>query len=163
MAKDLNKVMLIGRLGTEPELRYTQQGVPITTFRMAISRQWRDSDGNQRDETEWFTVVSWNRLAEICSEFLQKGARVYIEGRLQNRSWDDPQSGEKRYRTEIVASDMIILENRQGGRPDAADDFGGERGFVPGPSGGRSAGGPRGGSRSSFDEHGGFSDEDIPF
>ena len=160
MAKDLNKVKLIGRLGTEPELRYTQQGVPITTFRMAISRQWRDSEGNQRDETEWFTVVSWNRLAEICNEFLQKGARVYIEGRLQNRSWDDPQSGEKRYRTEIVANDMIILEGRQGGRPEPGDDFGGERGFQ---GGGRSAGGPRGGNRRADDEHGGFSDDDIPF
>lgn len=159
MAKDLNKVMLIGRLGTEPELRYTQQGVPITTFRMAISRQWRDSEGNQRDETEWFTIVSWNRLAEICSEFLQKGARVYIEGRLQNRSWDDTQSGEKRYRTEIVANDMIILEGRQGARAELGEDTG-ERGFG---SSGRSAGGPRGGSRRTYDEHGGFSDDDIPF
>ena len=152
--------MLIGRLGTEPELRYTQQGIPITTFRMAISRQWRDSEGNQRDETEWFTVVSWNRLAEICSEYLQKGARVYIEGRLQNRSWDDAQSGEKRFRTEIVASDMIILEHRAGSRPEPLDDYGSERGSF---GGGRSAGGPRGGSRSLPDEHGGFSDEDIPF
>ncbi|HEY0602521.1 MAG TPA: single-stranded DNA-binding protein [Herpetosiphonaceae bacterium] len=160
MAKDLNKVMLIGRLGTEPELRYTQQGVPITTFRMAISRQWRDSEGNQRDETEWFTVVSWNRLAEICSEFLQKGARVYIEGRLQNRSWDDAQSGEKRYRTEIVANDMIILESRPGSRPEPGDDFGSDRGQY---GGARSAGGPRGGSRSTYEDHGGFSDEDIPF
>lgn len=159
MAKDLNKVMLIGRLGTEPELRYTQQGVPITTFRMAISRQWRDSEGNQRDETEWFTIVSWNRLAEICSEFLQKGARVYIEGRLQNRSWDDTQSGEKRYRTEIVANDMIILEGRQGARAELGEDTG-ERGFG---NSGRSAGGPRGGSRRTYDEHGGFSDDDIPF
>lgn len=160
MAKDLNKVMLIGRLGTEPELRYTQQGVPITTFRMAISRQWRDSEGNPRDETEWFTVVSWNRLAEICNEFLQKGARVYIEGRLQNRSWDDSQSGEKRFRTEIVANDMIILDNRQGGRGEPGDDWGNERGSY---GGARSAGGPRGGSRSVDDEPGDFSDEDIPF
>ena len=159
MAKDLNKVMLIGRLGTEPELRYTQQGVPITTFRMAISRQWRDSEGNQRDETEWFTVVSWNRLAAICSEFLQKGARVYIAGRKENRSWDDPQSGDKRSRTEIVANDMIILEGRQGNRAEN-DEFGGERPFQ---GGGRSAGGPRGGNRRAYDEHGGFSDDDIPF
>lgn len=164
MAKDLNKVMLIGRLGTEPELRHTQGGVPITTFRMAIARQWRDSEGHQRDETEWFTVVSWNRLAEICRDYLQKGTRVYIEGRLQNRSWDDPQSGEKRYRTEIVASDMIILDGRQGGRAEPGDE--GERGFggyAPGPNTGfRAATTPRV-SRSYDDEHGGFSDEDIPF
>jgi single-strand DNA-binding protein len=156
MAKDLNKVMLIGRLGTEPELRYTQQGVPITTFRMAISRQWRDSESNLREETEWFTIVAWNRLAEICSNFLHKGARVYIEGRLQNRSWDD-QSGEKRYRTEIVANDMIILEGRGGERLESDDTS--ERGY----GGARSAGGSRGGNRSQPDDHGGFSDDDIPF
>jgi single-strand DNA-binding protein len=159
MAKDLNKVMLIGRLGTEPEKRYTQGGVPITTFRMAIGRQWRDSDGNTRDETEWFTVVAWNRLAEICDEHLAKGARVYIEGRLQNRSWEDAQSGEKRFRTEVIASDMIMLDNRQTGRVESGDDWSGERGGYAGP---RSAGGTRGGSRS-VDDHGGFSDEDIPF
>jgi len=159
MAKDLNKVMLIGRLGTEPELRYTQQGVPITTFRMAISRQWRDGEGNSRDETEWFTVVAWNRLAEICNEHLNKGARVYIEGRLQNRSWDDQQTGEKRFRTEIIANDMIILEGRQGGRPEL-DDFSQDRGTY---GGARSAGGPRGGNRSISDDQGGFSDDDIPF
>jgi single-strand DNA-binding protein len=158
MAKDLNRVMLIGRLGTEPELRYTQQGVPITTFRMAISRQWRDGEGNSRDETDWFTIVSWNRLAEICSQYLQKGARVYIEGRLQNRSWDDPQSGEKRYRTEIIASDMIILDSRQSGRGEPDDDSG-DRGYGSP----RSAGGARGGSRSLPDNPGDFSDDDIPF
>ncbi len=114
MAKDLNKVMLIGRLGTEPELRFTPQRTPITTFRLAVSRQWRDSEGNLRDETDWFTVVAWSRLAEICSQYLHKAARVYIEGRLQNHSWDDPHTGEKRQRTEIVASDMIILDGRQG-------------------------------------------------
>ncbi|MDP9313198.1 MAG: single-stranded DNA-binding protein [Chloroflexota bacterium] len=160
MAKDLNKVMLIGRLGTDPELRYTQQGVPITTFRMAIGRQWRDGEGNTRDETEWFTIVSWNRLAEICNDHLHKGARVYIEGRLQNRSWDDQQTGEKRFRTEIIASDMIILESRQGGRGEPSDDVGHERNQY---GGARSAGGPRGGSRSMPDDQGGFSDEDIPF
>lgn len=160
MAKDLNKVMLIGRLGTDPDLRYTQQGVPITTFRMAISRQWRDGDGNSREETDWFTVVAWNRLAEICNEHLQKGARVYIEGRMQNRSWEDQQTGEKRFRTEIIANDMIILESRQSGRAELSDDFGQDRGTY---GGARSAGGPRGGSRSIIDDQGGFSDDDIPF
>jgi single-strand DNA-binding protein len=160
MAKDLNKVMLIGRLGTEPELRYTQQGVSITTFRMAISRQWRDSDGNQRDDTEWFTVVTWNRLAEICAEYLHKGARVYVEGRLQNRSWDDSQTGDKRYRTEIVANDMIMLDQRGGERHDQGYDIGSERS-----SGGsfRTSGHPSSGNRHTYDHHGDFSDEDIPF
>ncbi len=154
MAKDLNKVMLIGRLGTEPELRYTQQGVPITTFRMAIGRQWRDSEGSQHDETEWFTIVAWNRLAEICSEYLHKGARVYIEGRLQNRSWDDSQTGDKRYRTEIVASDMIMLETRQG------DDTGSERSQ---PGGSRAGGSVASGNRQMHENYSDFSDKDIPF
>jgi len=151
MAKDLNKVMLIGRLGTEPELRHTQQGVPITTFRMAISRQWRDSEGHQRDETEWFTVVSWNRLAEICREYLHKGSRVYVEGRLQNRSWEDASSGEKRFRTEIVASDMIILEGRNAARDDDERPITGTRLSGRAKEAGTAA------------DDGGFSDEDIPF
>jgi single-strand DNA-binding protein len=148
MAKDLNKVMLIGRLGTEPELRYTQQGAPITTFRLAIGRQWRDSDGQQRDETDWFTVVAWNRLAEICGEHLSKGARVYIEGRMQNRSWDDAQTGEKRYRTEVIASDMIMLDGR-GERLDS-----GEQPYADG----RSSRMPR----RRLDLHDDFGDDDIP-
>lgn len=159
MAKDLNRVMLIGRLGTDPELRYTQGGAPIATFRMATSRQWRDGDGNTREETDWFTVVAWNRLAEICTGHLHKGARAYVEGRLQNRSWDDQQTGEKRYRTEIIASDMIILESRHGGRSEPGDDMGSERGTY---GGARSAGQRRGTSRVD-DDLGGFSDEDIPF
>jgi len=142
MPKDLNKVMLIGRLGTDPELRYTQQGAPIATFRLAVGRQWRDSDGQHHDETDWFTVVAWNRLAEICGEHLNKGARVYIEGRMQNRSWDDAQSGEKRYRTEVVASDMIMLDGRS------------ERGEQDAPFGGRA---PK--RAVDIDD---FSDDDIP-
>ena len=150
MAKDLNKVMLIGRLGTDPELRYTPQGTPITTFRMAVSRQWRDSDGHTHDETDWFTVVAWNRLAEICGQYLRKASRVYIEGRLQNRLWDDQQSGDKRFRTEVVASDMILLD----GRPREDDERGGGR------PGGRDAG--RGPSRPA-DESIDFGEEDVPF
>ncbi len=135
--------MLIGRLGTEPELRYTPQGTPITTFRLAVSRQWRDSDGHPRDETDWFTVVAWSRLAEICGQYLHKAARVYIEGRLQNHSWDEPQSGEKRQRTEIVATDMIILDGRVIG-----DESGNRQPRTPLPD---------------VDPSRGFGDEDIPF
>jgi single-strand DNA-binding protein len=150
VAKDLNKVMLIGRLGTDPEQRYTPQGTPITTFRIAVSRQWRDGDGNAHEETDWFTIVAWNRLAEICSQYLHRASRVYIEGRLQNRSWDDQQSGEKRYRTEVVASDMIVLD----GRPRDEDERGTHR--APGQDGGRGAG-------RHLDESIGFGEEDIPF
>jgi len=112
MAKDLNKVMIIGRLGTDPEMRYTSSGNPVTTFRVSSNRQWKDSSGDLREETEWFSVVTWNRLAEICSQHLNKSTRVYLEGRLQTRSWEDHQSGQTRYKVEIVANDMIILDNR---------------------------------------------------
>lgn len=112
MAKDLNKVMIIGRLGTDPDMRYTSSGNPVTTFRVAVSRQWKDSSGDLREETEWFSVVTWNKLAEICHQHLNKNTRVYLEGRLQTRSWDDQQTGQTRYKTEVVASDMIILDGR---------------------------------------------------
>jgi single-strand DNA-binding protein len=112
MAKDLNKVMIIGRLGTDPEMRYTSSGNPVTTFRVASCRQWKDSSGDLREETEWFSIVTWNKLAEICNQHLNKNSRVYLEGRLQTRSWEDQLSGQTRYKTEVVANDMIILENR---------------------------------------------------
>ncbi len=112
--KDLNKVMIIGRLGTEPDMRYTSNGNPVTTFRVAVSRQWKDSSGDLREETEWFSIVTWNKLAEICHQYLNKNARVYLEGRLQTRSWEDHQTGQTRYKTEVVASDMIMLDSRSG-------------------------------------------------
>ncbi len=113
MTKDLNKVMIIGRLGTDPEMRYTPGGNPVTTFRVAAGRQWKDSQGEMHDETEWFNVVAWNKLAEICNNQLAKGVRVYLEGRLQTRSWEDQQSGQTRYKTEVVVNDMIMLDTRE--------------------------------------------------
>lgn len=121
MARDLNKVTLIGRLGIDPELRYTSSGSPVTTFRLAVGRQWRDSNGESRDETEWFTIVAWNKLAEICQQHLVKGTRIYIEGRLQTRSWEDQQSGQTRYKTEVIASDLIILDSREARSPREAE------------------------------------------
>lgn len=111
MAKDLNKVMIIGRLGKDPEMRYTPGGSPVTTFSVAAGRQWKDGNGELHEETEWFNVVTWNKLAEICNEHLRKASRVYIEGRLQTRHWED-QNGIAHYRTEVVASDMIMLDSR---------------------------------------------------
>jgi single-strand DNA-binding protein len=104
--------MIIGRLGVDPELRYTPSGSPVATFRIASSRQWKDANGESREETEWFNVVAWNKLAEICQQYLAKGSRVYVEGRLQTRSWDDQQSGQARSRTEVVINDMILLDGR---------------------------------------------------
>jgi single-strand DNA-binding protein len=83
MARDLNKVMIIGRLGADPEMRYTPSGSPVTTLRVAAGRQWRDANGESREETEWFSVIAWNKLAEICNQYLTKGSRVYLEGRIQ--------------------------------------------------------------------------------
>ena len=102
MAKDLNKVMLTGRLGADPEMRYTPQGTAVTTFRVASNRSWNSSDGTAHDDTEWFRIVAWEKLGEICNQYLQKGTRVYVEGRLQTRKWQDKDTGQDRYLTEVV-------------------------------------------------------------
>jgi single-strand DNA-binding protein len=112
MAKELNKVQLTGRLGADPEMRFTPQGHAVTTFRVASNRSWRSSDGEAHEDTEWFRVVAWNKLAEICNQFLTKGTRVYIEGRLQTRQWQD-QEGQMRHSTEVIANDMIMLDTRR--------------------------------------------------
>ncbi len=111
----LNKVMVIGNLGADPEMRYTADGNALTNFRVASSRNYTTPEGERREETEWFSVVAWRKLAEQCSQFLQKGRRVYVEGRLRTRSWDTP-DGQKRYRTEVVA-DRVLFLDRPGGAP----------------------------------------------
>ncbi|MDQ3704414.1 MAG: single-stranded DNA-binding protein [Chloroflexota bacterium] len=112
MARSLNKVLLIGRLGADPEMRYTGSGMPVTTFSLATNRQWTDKEGNAQEETDWHNVVAWDRLAQICNEHLAKGRLVYIEGRLRTRSYEA--NGQKQYRTEIVASDMLMLDSVNG-------------------------------------------------
>ena len=111
MARGLNKVMIIGHLGQDPEMRYTPTGRPVTTMRIATSRTWKSADGERRSETEWFTVVAWGNLAEICNQYLAKGRHVYFEGRLHNRRWEDS-DGNKRLTTEIVADQMLMLDER---------------------------------------------------
>ena len=111
MARGLNKVMVIGNMGRDPELRYTPSGKPVTSFSLASSRSWIAPDGERREETEWFNVVAWGNLAEICSQKLSKSQQVYIEGRLQTRSWED-EHGQRHFRTEVVANEMIILGPR---------------------------------------------------
>lgn len=110
----LNKVMLIGNLAADPELRYTQNGTPVASFRIATTEKWKDQDGQAQEQTEWHNIVAWRRLAEICDEHLSKGAKVYIEGKLQTRKWQD-QHGNDRYKTEIIASEMKMLDSRAGG------------------------------------------------
>ena len=109
---DLNKVMLIGRLTRDPEARTTPQGTAITSFSIATSRVWKDQQGAQQEKTEYHNVVAWRRLAEIAAQYLGKGRQVYVEGYLQTQSWDDKTSGQKRYRTEVVAENMIMLGNK---------------------------------------------------
>jgi single-strand DNA-binding protein len=110
MARTLNRVQLIGRLGGDPELRHTGTGLPVATFSIATNRQWPGKDGTLQEETEWHTIVAWDKLAQICSEHLTRGRLVYIEGRIHTRSWEA--NGQKQYKTEIVATDMLILDSR---------------------------------------------------
>ncbi|MBL8131122.1 MAG: single-stranded DNA-binding protein [Anaerolineae bacterium] len=112
MARGLNKVMIIGYLGRDPEMRYTPSGRPVTSFSVATSRTWVSAEGERREETEWFNVVAWGNLAEICKAHLTKNQQVYVEGRLQTRGWEDD-SGKKHYRTELVANEMILLGDRR--------------------------------------------------
>ena len=148
--RSVNKAILIGNLGRDPELRHTASGKAVATFTVATNRSWTGPDGSSQEETEWHNIVAWDRLAEICQQYLQKGRKVYIEGRIQTRSWDDKTSGQKRYMTEIVANQMIILDS----------------------SGGRGEAGPREAPRKpreervpepGYDFAGDHSDDDLPF
>jgi len=105
----LNKVMVIGNLGTDPEMRFTPSGKPVTSFRIATTRTYMSPEGEKRQETEWFSVITWNKLAETCNQFLAKGRRAYVEGRLRTHSWEG-QDGQRRFRTEIVANRVIFLD-----------------------------------------------------
>jgi len=149
MAKSVNKVILIGRLGKDPELKYTASGTPFCRFSMATDDSWNDKNSGERQErTEWHNIVAWDRLAEICNQYLTKGQLVYIEGALQTREWDD-QDGNKRRMTEIRARDMVMLGSKGDGagggqrRAAAAESMGG------------------GGSNSSGAST--ITDDDIPF
>ena len=158
----LNKVMVIGNLGADPEMRYTPNGSAVTEFRIASNRRYTTRDGEARDETEWFRVITWNKLAEICSQYLQKGRQVYVEGRLQTRSWEG-QDGVTRYTTEVIAQEVKFL----GGRPDAdGERMGGGLaepqtggGLAEPPMGGGLAEPPMGGDAPLDD----LEPDDLPF
>ncbi|ADC72630.1 MULTISPECIES: single-stranded DNA-binding protein [Thioalkalivibrio] len=160
MARGVNKVILLGNLGADPEKRETPNGVTVTNLRLATSEQWTDKNsGEKRENTEWHRVVMFGRLADIAAQYLSKGSQVYIEGKIQTRKWQD-QSGNDRYSTEIVANDMQLIGGRGGS--------GGGGGFDqdPGYGGGSSygGGGQQGGNRSSAPVSGGaFDDDDVPF
>ena len=120
----VNKVILVGRLGRDPEVRYTPSGTTVANFSIATSEEWKDKDtGEKRERTEWHKIVAWRRLGEICGEYLRKGSQIYIEGRMQTRSWED-RDGNKRFTTEVVAQTMQMLDSagNKGGRTDSPED-----------------------------------------
>jgi len=110
----LNKMTVIGNLGTDPEMRYTPNGNPVTSFRIASTRTYTSSDGERQQDTEWFTVVAWNQLAELCNQYLSKGRRAYVDGRLHSNSWEGP-DGQTRFRNEIVADRVLFLDRQPTG------------------------------------------------
>ena len=152
MARGVNKVILVGNLGRDPEIRYTQDGQAVVNFTLATTMEWRDkATGEKRDKTEWHRIVAFRKLAEICGEYLSKGRQVYIEGRLQTRSYE--QDGVTKYITEVVANDMQML----GTKGDSGGGYGG--GYNAGPS---YDDGAASGSRSA-PAAGGDVEDDIPF
>jgi len=134
----LNKMLVIGNVGTDPEMRYTPNGNPVTSFRLATSRSYTDRDGERQQDTEWFTIVAWNQLAEQCNQYLTKGRRTYVEGRLKNHSWEGP-DGKTRFRNEIIANRVLFLDraptaNLAEGDNPVGDQSGGDNPVADQPS-----------------------------
>jgi single-strand DNA-binding protein len=158
--RSVNKVILLGNLGKDPEVKYTPSGTPVAKFSLATNERFKDKDGNWQDRTEWHNITAWARTAEIAGEYLKKGSKVYIEGSLRTHSWDDKTSGQKKYMTEIIVNDLVMLS----GRGEAGSDSGGSsRGISAGSSSGNNFD-----QRTPEPEHaaaasGPITDEDIPF
>lgn len=121
MPKSVNKVILVGNVGKDPEVKYAPSGTALAKFSLATNERFKDKSGEWQDRTEWHSILAWERLAEIIGEYVHKGTKLYVEGRLQTSSWEDRQSGEKKYRTEIVARDLVLLGSREGAEPETAD------------------------------------------
>jgi len=155
--KSVNKVILIGNLGKDPELKYTPSGTPVAKFSLATNERFKDKDGQWQDRTEWHNITAWARTAEIAGEYLKKGGKVYIEGSLRTHSWDDKTTGQKKYMTEIIVNDLVLL----GGRGEGVADDSGNR------SRSSATGGNNFDQRAPEPEHAPastpISDEDIPF
>ena len=124
MAKSINKVILVGNVGKDPEVKYTPSGVALAKFSLATNERFKDKSGEWQDRTEWHNVLAWQRLAEIVGEYVHQGTKLYIEGKLQTSNWEDRNSGEKKFRTEIVARDIVLLGSR--GASGDEDQGGGE-------------------------------------
>jgi len=118
MPKGVNKVILVGNVGKDPEVKYVPTGTALAKFSLATNERFKDKSGEWQDRTEWHNILAWERLAEIIGEYVHKGTKLYVEGRLQTSTWEDRQSGEKKYRTEIVARDLVLLGSRDGAEPE---------------------------------------------
>ncbi len=153
MAKSVNKVILIGNLGKDPEVKYTPNGTAVAKFSLATNERYKDKDGNWQDRTEWHNITAWARTAEIAGEYLKKGRTVYIEGRLRTDSWEDKNTHEKKYRTEIVVENLVLLG---GGRGEGEEGGGGR-------SRGASANMDQRPQAEEAHQGTGITDEDIPF
>jgi single-strand DNA-binding protein len=153
MANGVNKVILVGNLGNDPEMRHTPSGAGVCEFRLATGESWNDKNGQRQERTEWHRIVVWGKMADICSKYLSKGRQVYVEGRLQTRTWDDKE-GNKRYMTEVVANEIKFLGNKEGGGGGGGSGRGGTGGGMDEPPPPSDFGG------GSF---GGGPDDDIPF
>lgn len=121
MSRTLNKVMLIGNVGREPELKFTPSGIPVTSFRLATSETWKDRDGKLNEHTDWHTIVAWRGLAEVINKLVGKGSRIYIEGRIQTRNFED-RNGNRRHVVEVLADQMLLLDQRKDRNPNDHDD-----------------------------------------
>jgi single-strand DNA-binding protein len=122
MSRTLNKSMLIGNVGKDPELKHTPSGIPVTSFRMATSESWRDKDGNQNEHTDWHTIVAWRGLAEIVSKIVKKGSRIFVEGKIHTREIDDKSGGQKQI-VEILADNILLLDNKRKNNDDDEYDY----------------------------------------
>lgn len=159
MAKSVNKVILIGNLGKDPEVKYTPSGTPVAKFSLATNEKFKDKGGEWQERTEWHNIVAWQRLAEIVGEYVKKGSKIYIEGRITTSSWEDKQSGEKKYRTEIVANDLVLLSGR--GEGDGGEGGGRyQRGASSSSGGGMDQ---RSQHSDEMASQAPITDEDIPF
>jgi single-strand DNA-binding protein len=134
MAKSVNKVILVGNVGQDPEVKYTASGVPVAKLCVATNERFKDRNDQWQDRTEWHTVVAWQRLAEIVGEYVRKGSKLYVEGKLQTSTWEDRQNGGKKYRTEIVARDIVLLGSRDNGQEGRGEMPGGQSSPEPAPA-----------------------------
>jgi single-strand DNA-binding protein len=155
--RSVNKVILLGRLGKDPEVKYTPSGTAVAKFSLATSDRFKDKDGNWQDRTEWHNLTAWARTAEIVGEYLKKGSQVYVEGSLRTHSWDDKQTGQKKYMTEVNINELVMLGGKSEGGGGGSGEFSSSRGAP---------------ASNSFDQRtpepepagaGPITDEDIPF